>query len=122
MRHGYDRRFDRKFHSGLSAAAHGRFLSRVQPSKKTARCPGRTGEPRSRVFFAPASGTSSRLGALAATYFSKYRLFLPSILLTFFYLAGFALCDSYLSLRYSNPSIWIFPAPLVFTARPLLFA
>lgn len=65
---------------------------------------------------------SSKLDELAEKYFSKSRLLLPSVLLTFLYLAIFALCDSYLSLRYANHSISIFPVPLVLIARPLLFA
>ena len=69
-----------------------------------------------------AAEAAPRIDALAQTYFSKSRLFLPSVLLTFFYLAGFALCDCYLSLRYSEQAIRLFPASLVLTARPLLFA
>src|SRR5262249_51739364 len=69
----------------------------------------------------PAAMASPRIDALAQTYFSKSRLLLPSVLLTFFYLSGFALCDSYLSLRYSEHAIRLFPINLASTARPLLF-
>src|SRR5262245_58326821 len=34
---------------------------------------------------------------LGDRYFRKATLFLPALLLTFFYLAGFALCDSYIA-------------------------
>lgn len=65
---------------------------------------------------------SSRITTLAETYFSKSRLLVPSLLLTFFYLAGFALCDCYLSLRFTKQPLRLFPPDLVQTARPLLFA
>src|SRR5262249_31114081 len=59
---------------------------------------------------------------LGDRYFRKTTLFLPALLLTFFYLAGFALCDSYIAQHFKAPwRYWIFPGEFISTARPTLF-
>jgi hypothetical protein len=69
------------------------------------------------------SALSTQIEALADRYFSRFTLFLPALLLTFFYVAGFALCDAYLAVHFHKPPIDFgeFPREFVDAARPALY-
>ncbi|HEY6181995.1 MAG TPA: hypothetical protein VIW67_07105 [Terriglobales bacterium] len=56
-------------------------------------------------------------------YFGTFTLLLPALLLSFFYVAGFLLCDSFLTYQYNNDhSLSLFPVNFVIAARPVFYA
>lgn len=64
----------------------------------------------------------TEIKALADKYFAKSTLVWPPLLLTLLYLAAFALCDSYLCLRFTpGSSFWLYPKEFITTAVPVLY-
>lgn len=67
--------------------------------------------------------TESDIDELAKQFFGKLTLSVPALLLTLFYLALFALCNTYLSLKFNNGvSPWFFPEKFVTFSRPILYS
>ena len=69
------------------------------------------------------SGGEPDLQALMDKYFGTFTLALPALLLSFLYVVGFILCDSYVDLQYNHSgSLLLFPPDFVVAARPVLYA
>lgn len=59
---------------------------------------------------------------LVIQFFGKWTLSLPALLLTFFYSAGFELCDAYLNVHFNSGNPWFFSRSLIDASLSLLYA